>query len=368
MDFVFICHTAADSAVANELGGWLERNTSLDIRFAECAEHDLIEGTEQSLAASAIILVLSPASVPVRWQRDRWEPVLLDAEARPRIGYFLSAECSFPELLRRQPFFDGSISGRRGLRRWLLGLFPRVLVLPEGQGGTASEETVEGLRRSLADEPGEAREVAHETARAFVRKAERDFEGVIWLDGTRRTRAGLVGDLASALELGVTGVIEENEAEVRRVCETRRILIVHDNPAAPLFPRAGRCSILATAPRDSAPPLAPAGLAAAFAKWREDSTSCTVLLRDLPAAIRSGGEWPLLRRLGWDAIALLKRQRARAAELLELLDLLIDRAWNEGDDEALRKLEWERGWIPSTRNRARPAAPEPLPGEQISLF
>ena len=368
MDFVFICHAAADSAVACDLGGWLERNTSLDIRHAECAEHDLIEGAEQSLAASAIILVLSPSSAPVRWQRQRWEPVLLDAEARPRIAYFLASDCAFPELLRRQPFFDLSISGRRGLRRWLLGLFPRLVVLPDGPGGSVTEEMMEDLRGRVVDEPGEVSDVTHETIRAFVRMAERDFEGVIWLDGTRRSHAGLIGDLASALELGVTGVIEENEAEVRRVCETRRILIVHDNPAAPLFPRAGRCSMIATTPRDGVPPLAPADLAAAFAKWRQDSTSCERLLRDVPAAIRSAADWPLLRRLGWGVIALLKRQRPRAAELLELLDLLIERSWNEGDDEAMRQLEWERGWIPSARNQTRPAVPTPLPGEQISLF
>jgi hypothetical protein len=177
----------------------------------------------------------------------------------------------------------------------------------------------------------------------------------------------VLGDLSAALALGVSGVIEENEEELRRVVASRRLLVVFDNFAGDPIAREGRCSTIATAPREGAEPRPFAEVARAFAQWTNNDRQCLALLRDLPAAIQGNRDWPRVRTLAWDAIALLSRRRERAAELLELLDLLIARAWDEGDDEALRKLEWERSWIPTHANRSRPVSPPPAPGDQLSL-
>ena len=372
MDFVFLCHAPEDAAAAYDLGGYLERNCPCDIRYNECgagAAHDLLEAAEQSMAARAVILLLSPASMPERWIRNRWEPVLLDQPREAGIGMACVElrECRFPELLRRRDFFDAALDGRRALKRWLLEKFPAVVEMPEGGVPSAPEPVLEDLRCRLADEPGSASGVPLETALAFARASVPDFEGVIWLDCTRRTRAGVTGDLCAALGLGVSGVIEENEEELRRVLASRRLLVVFDNFAGDPIAREGRCSTLATAPREGAEPRPFAEVAEAFARWTIEDRRCLALLRDLPAAINGNRDWPQVRTLAFDAVGLLGRRRERAAELLELLDLLIARAWDEGDDEAVRKLEWERGWIPTHAHRSRPHAPAPAPGEQLSL-
>ena len=372
MDFVFLCHAPEDAAVAYDLGVHLERNCPCDIRYNECgtgAAHDLLEAVEQSMAARAIIVLLSPASVLERWARSRWEPVLLEqpAEAGTGVACVELRDCRFPELLRRRDFFGASLAGRRALKRWLLEKFPSVVEMPEGAVPAAPEAVLEDLRRRLADEPGSITGVPLETALAFAHASVADFEGVIWLDCTRRSRAGAAGDLCAALGLAVSGVIEENEEELRRVLASRRLLVVFDNLTGDPIAREGKCSMLATARRAGTEPRPFAEVAEAFSRWTIDDRRCLALLRDLADAINGNRDWPGVRTLAFDAVGLLSRRRERTGELLELLEVLIARAWDEGDDEALRKFEWERGWIPTRANQSRPHSPPPAPGDQLSL-
>ena len=148
MDFAFLCHAPEDAASAHDLGDYLERNCPCGIRYTECgsgAAYDLLEAAEQSMAASAVILLLSPASMPERWVRSRWEPVLIEqpAEAGTGLACVELRECRFPELLRRRDFFDASLAGRRALKRWLLKRFPAVVEVPEGAAPPAPQSVLE---------------------------------------------------------------------------------------------------------------------------------------------------------------------------------------------------------------------------------
>src|SRR5262249_55670227 len=140
MNFAFICHAPEDGTEARGLGNWLERNSPCEIRYAQCgagSPHDLIEAVEQSMSAPWGIVLLSPASVPERWVRSRWEPVLLQdpEEAGVALAFVELRACKSPDLLRRRNFFDASLAGRRALKRWLLQRHPSVVELPEAPAG-----------------------------------------------------------------------------------------------------------------------------------------------------------------------------------------------------------------------------------------
>jgi hypothetical protein len=65
-----------------------------------------IDKAEEGLASDILALVLSPASCPVRWERDRWEPVLFDEaqNAGVKLVCLLLADCPYPKLLQRGVF------------------------------------------------------------------------------------------------------------------------------------------------------------------------------------------------------------------------------------------------------------------------
>jgi hypothetical protein len=370
MNYAFLCHAPEDLAAARELGEWLESHCPCEIRYAECGEGapgDLFEAAEQAQAAVATILLLSPASVPKAWVRSRWEPLLFDQPAAAGTGmaFVKLRRCNFPELFTRRDYFELAADGRRRLKRWLLAQFPQFSKLP-GPVGAAPPAAIEDLTRRLADEAGVAVAVPVDVALAFATAAASDFEGVIWLDCTRRSAAALVGDIAAAAALTVPGSIEANEEAVRAFCAARRLLLVLDQCEVPPFPRTGRTSVLLTAPHPVTPPRPFDEIAGIFAAWSRDEQACLDALRDLLPALYSGPDWPAVRSLGRSAIALLRRRRERAGELHELLDWLIDVAHEQDDPAGAWEFSNELRWIGTDEEQILIAPP--APGEQMSLF
>jgi hypothetical protein len=372
MRHVFLCHAPSDAEVARDLAAWLELQTPYAVGRTECGpatDTDLVEAADQAMAAEAVILLLSPASVPVKWVRSRWEPVLIGqpADGGAALGCVLLAECKFPDLLRRRNFHTPDREGRRALKRWLLSRAPHVAALPKTAVEAPAAEVLDELRRRLADDVGAAAGAPWELALAFARECAADFEGVVWIDGARRSAAGVAGDLAHALGAPLSGPPEESHERLREFCAGRRLLIVFDG-CAPLFGASGKCSVVATAPHPAREARSFEKLAHVFTYWTSSPEPCLAALGDLVPAIAER-PWAEARSLAYSAVALL-RHFGRDAELIELTDFLVPLAEQAGDASALRCFDWERTWIHESWGRVEPvAAPllAPPEGDQLTL-
>ncbi len=117
-----LCYAPSDAQFASELGVFLEVNCALAVSHQE--SDDLIDAVERGLSDVTLVL-LSRDSVPKTWKRERWEPVFLQQPSTfgTTMAFLLLEECKFPELFRREEFFDltgGKLAGQRRLKRWLL--------------------------------------------------------------------------------------------------------------------------------------------------------------------------------------------------------------------------------------------------------
>ena len=128
MRSTILCYAAADADFARELAGFIELNcaaTRFDKEALIQPGCDLIDAAERALSADCLLILLSPDSWSGTWLRARWEPILVD-EARKfetQIAYVLLRPCKFPDVFRRNAFFDLSedrLAGQRILKRWLL--------------------------------------------------------------------------------------------------------------------------------------------------------------------------------------------------------------------------------------------------------
>jgi len=252
---VFLAHASADAPFAQDLQGFLETGCD-DLSFTPDSAirpgHDLISTVETGHAADVVVMLLSPASNPPRWPREKWEPTLFAnaVETNTRIAVFLIEECTFPGLLRRgSNFFNATTSDAttarltafRQLKRWLWGV----------QSGTSPAMTyspdLETLYRDLTDRPGTLTS-SGDTARRFAHQAARDFAAVVWVPAHGRNLTQLAGDVGFQLGLTLDGQLEENCHCIREELSRRRYLVVLDAPQVPVESLAAsdRSSILYT--------------------------------------------------------------------------------------------------------------------------
>ena len=245
-----MAHAEADATAARELGAFLE--VGCDVSFLGedgliGPGDDLIAAAENGLAADLLVLLLSPASNPARWVRERWEPVLFAraAEMGTRVAVVLLEECAFPALLRRGGGFCDATANRmagwRRLKRWIWGI----------QLGTEPAMTfsadLEEIYQDVADRAGVGSASA-ETARRFAREASREFEAVIWVPAYGKSLAQVVCEAGAQLGMRLAGPVAEDCRVVKGVLSERRCLLVMDAPTVrvkPMLPD-GRSSVLFT--------------------------------------------------------------------------------------------------------------------------
>lgn len=266
MPFVVFCYALEDSDEVREIGRYLECNCEIAVSYDDGrmrAGADLVDAVEAALSADVAVVFFSPASVPARVARERWEPVFCDSprELSTDIAFVLLRDCQFPKvLLRHASFFDLSTDAparRRDLKRWFLSVDRRkrvietVVVLPElPKGADPPSGVLDELERRLSDAPGTAVDVAPEAALAFAHLTRHDFDGVFWIDCANRGRAGIVGDTARALGLRLKGTLDENEAALTSFVSMRRCLLVFAGLPHEHWDLAGphdKCSVIVTA-------------------------------------------------------------------------------------------------------------------------
>jgi TIR domain len=237
---VFLAHARADHDTARQLAEFLEFGCNLTCYVDDGligGEQDLISKAEEGLSADVLVLLLSPASSPARWVRERWEPVLFDAARRGSVEVVtvLLHECSFPPLLLRRNFIDGTtnpLTARRLLKRWFWQREREPATLPI----TEFSSGLENLYATLADRGGTALASGDDASR-FAREAEQDFEAVLWVPCQGRTLAQAAGELGHQLGIALDGTAEDNCGRIRDVLGARRCLVVLDAPGPGDFGR-----------------------------------------------------------------------------------------------------------------------------------
>jgi hypothetical protein len=231
----FFVHAPADHQAARQLADFLESGCELtcfvdDGLIREGS--DLISKAEEGFCAEVLVLLLSQASCPAPWVRERWEPLLFDRAKQEQVEVVpvLLSECTFPALLRRRNFIDATtnwVLARRLLKRWFWlhakepGLAPSWEISAD----------LEDLYLTLADRAS-AMPVTASGARRFAKEAAEEFEVVLWVPCCGRTLAQAAGELSHQLGLTLDGPVLENCIRVREVLAKHRCLIVLDGPSA----------------------------------------------------------------------------------------------------------------------------------------
>lgn len=349
MKSVSICHAPEDRERARELSRFIEVNFGFEIS-SEDAGRDLPSAVERALSANFAIVMLSPASVPAPLKREAWEPVFVKAPAEygTPLAFVLLKDCPFPELLRRQHFFDCSrdfLAGARSLKRWMLG---HERAVPALTGALAS------LWPAIVDQPGCTSVLHSDVASSLAHEAREHFEAIHRLECAGRPLAVILGELGRALELKLPGPVHENQRGLAWHCAAHRYLLIFDGAPEsirePLNFR-GRCSVVFTPPRDRAMPAPVAEISIA-----NIAEAIDYALALLPHDPEAGG------RLAARVVFVLS-QYDRYAEA----DLVLEAMQQVGT-----RMEWaarERAWIHDLWGESvEIPAPPPINATQIPLF
>lgn len=233
MKTAFFAHARADQDFTRQLAEFLAFGCDLTCYIEDGLigeGQDLISKAEEGLSADVLVLLLSPNSSRARWPRERWEPVLIDRARRSDVEVVtvLLEECSFPPLLRRRNFIDGTtnrLAARRLLKRW----FWQREREPGDPPGTEVSDDLEDLYLALADRGG-ALAVSGGDASRFAREAAEEFEAVLWVPCHDLTLAQAAGELGAQLGITLDGQVKENCSRIRDLLAARRCLVVLDAP------------------------------------------------------------------------------------------------------------------------------------------
>ncbi len=363
MRSVVFCYAAPDLDLAREIGAYLEMNLPVACSYEEGLigpRRDLLDAVGRGLSAELAFVLLSPESIPRKWVRTVWEPVLMDQprELGSQLVFGLARACKFPDLLRRQSFCDftqNRLEALRAAKRLVLAHRRPVrksVDLP-APGAPVSLETpvLEQLHASLADRPGQA-QLPRDIALAFAHSIAPEFEGVFWIDCALRTPAGVLGDVSQALQLRLSGSLEQNRRALEDFCRERRILFLFEH-AAGLDPRwttlGGLASVIRTADSRLPEPAPIEEALALFPSWPMHEARCLSLLGDAYYRLQSldplsDPQWRATTQLGSAMLGLLKHFD-RLAEANEILEIFLKGARVRADQDALSRFQWEQSWI-----------------------
>lgn len=262
---VLICCAPADRDVAGKIGTRLERGAELDVVFDDTEAENVAAKWESGQSSAAILLLLSPASVPQRADRTEWGALLdhVASNGEPPVASLLARECAYPRILERKNFFrwaDGEREALRAIERWAIELHRDA-----AQAGFTParlpwfkdrEEELAALWEALVDEAGIAVVMNEEPAsgktalaQEFCLRAGAHFRKTLWVDCGERSRAAVVGELAEQLGVECPGEQDDGLGHLLEVAGRRRVLVVLDDCPADLVQAASpqeRASLLLT--------------------------------------------------------------------------------------------------------------------------
>lgn len=235
---MFPAHAAEDAPFAQQLSAFLEAGFDARLFTADAVVRpgeDLISAAAMGLSADVLIVILSTASSPVRWVRERWEPIFFEQalQSNTKIAVILLEDCLFPRLLSRKfKFFDATKSRLKALRllkRWLWSM------QLETSHVTLQSPDLESIYLELADQPGTLT-VSGDIASRFVGEAAGEFEAVYWIAAHGRNLTQIAGELGAQIGMTLDGVLEENCRLLRERLSARRYLVIFDAPQVAVDP------------------------------------------------------------------------------------------------------------------------------------
>ena len=130
MRTLFLAYSKQDQPVACELAEFLQRGADVEVYLNEGEigpGETLLSKAQEGLMADAMLVMLSPDSVPERWVREEWITAFWDQPQAARVSSatVLCRACRFPDLLSRKNFFDlteDRLDAFRRIKQWLLRL------------------------------------------------------------------------------------------------------------------------------------------------------------------------------------------------------------------------------------------------------
>ena len=232
---VFLGHSRAQNDAAMALAARLDWGAEARVECWQAGQDEtVLDGWEDGLDASAVVLLLDPEIVPEEASRDHWGPLLKHLESRsaPPVALFLAQPCRYPKLLERFAFFRPG--DERRLVEWVQGLHANWSArafepapLPHFAGLEAEREA---LWTALVDKPGNmavrgpAGAGKTTLVHQFAREAAGQFRAVVWASCGDRPAEVVEAELAGQLGVAEAG-------EIAPVLSERRLLVVLDDLA-----------------------------------------------------------------------------------------------------------------------------------------
>jgi hypothetical protein len=332
-----ICFESHDAAFASECATYLQFQTSVFVQMAEAAApEDLLDLIDQCLASESVIVVLSPSAIPTLWPRTEWEQIFKDPESK--IAYIELQPCPFPQILKRRNFFQS----KESLRRWLIKVLNPDRIPPALPPGEKDESLLH-----LVNQAGTAQQVRRAAAEWFASNYWRDFENIYWVECGSWTRAGIIGEIAHAMNLRLPGTVDQNIAALHDHAQHERALCIFENLTEEFLELAelgGKSSILILSPEAAPPEVTLQQLKEIFFAPTPDEPLCLRLLGRFMNLEQDPGDWPTIKSIGFRARLFYQRD-IRQAEAHELLVWLGNQAHRHKDRIALEQIQREENWI-----------------------
>jgi hypothetical protein len=320
------CYAPADRETARALAEFLERGADVRV-FLEDGElregEDILSKAREARTADMVLVLFSRDSMPARWRREQWQPVLVDEPAAEgvAIAFLRCDDCVPPKVLA--PMF--APRQFREVKRWVRGHAPEA---------SRPHAELELLGIAVADRAGAELAPSAEIAAEFAEEFRQDFDAVLTVPCGARTLAAIAGDIAAQLGLRLEGPLSENLERLREFCSARRFLIVLED-VPELLPHelvfGGRTSTLAA------------------------PDSCAVTpdpIHEIERVVADPrSRWPQVCAAARQGRRLL-RDAGRIAELYELMQQWHSLAEDECDRAALDESAREIVWILEAWGRA----------------
>ncbi len=267
---IFLCCSPADREIAAGIAARLEHSAEATVAIDDSQVESVAAKWEGGLSSSAVLLLLSPESVPPHTSRMAWGPVLdhIAGNADPPVGSVLLRDCPYPHLLARKLFFrweSGAQDALRAIEEWAMRLHrlpqersfvPAHLPWFEGR-----RDELDLLWQTLVDRTGTvilagpAASGKTSLAQEFARQAGAHFRDVLWVACRDRSLAAIAADLAEQLGVECEGDAEGAYARLLELSGRHRVVLVLDDfqtvPATPEDPQ-GRASVLITTRSENA--------------------------------------------------------------------------------------------------------------------
>lgn len=269
---VYLCHAAEDREIANQIALRLE--STAECRVLQDPIGNIPANWDGGLACSAILLLLSPSSVPPRVSREEWEALLqhLSGHQEPPVALIAVRDGPWPKLLERRAFYrwtEPSLHVLRALERFVIAAHPAANQTPFQAAKLdwlPHSPQLESLWAALVDRCGAIAVTGPKhcgksaLAQQLAHDAREHFRDVLWIGCGDRSLKSLACEIAANVGTVLEGEIEQASRQLAGQIAAHRLLLVLDDVLSDvscLIPKQGRVSTLVTTrDGDTVPSLA----------------------------------------------------------------------------------------------------------------